>query len=75
MEYTLTSKSFYKMPIRFGYGFSMSQRILGQEVEVSLVGCDSSGTIEKNSTFSPLTISGTVTIATNVATVVFATPH
>lgn len=75
MEYTLTSKSFYKMPIRFGYGFSMSQRILGQEVEVSLVGCDSTGTIEKNSTFSPLTISGTITIATNVATVVFATPH
>ena len=75
MEYTLTSKSFYKMPIRFGYGFSMSQRILGQEVEVSLVWCTSAGTIEKNSTFSPLTISGTVTIATNVATVVFATPH
>ena len=75
MEYTLTSKSFYKMPIRFWYGFSMSQRILGQEVEVSLVGCTSTWTIEKNSTFSPLTISGTVTIATNVATVVFATPH
>lgn len=75
MEYTLTSKSFYKMPIRFGYGFSMSQRIFGQEVEVSLIGCDSTGTIEKNSTFSPLTISGTVTIATNVATVVFATAH
>lgn len=75
MEYTLTSKSFYKMPIRFGYGFSMSQRILGQEVEVSLIGCDSTGTIEKNSAFSPLTISGTVTIATNVATVVFATAH
>lgn len=63
------------MPIRFGYGFSMSQRIFGQEVEVSLIGCDSTGTIEKNSTFSPLTISGTVTIATNVATVVFATAH
>ena len=75
MEYTLTSKTFYKMPIRFGYGFSMSQRILGQEVEVSLIGCDSNGNIEKNSTFSPLTISGAVTIATNVATVVFATPH
>lgn len=75
MEYTLTSKSFYKMPIRFGYGFSMSQRIFGQEVEVSLIGCTSAGTIEKNSTFSPLTISGTVSITTNVATVVFATAH
>lgn len=74
-EYVLTSKKAFNMPLRFGYGLSVSQRILGQEIQVSLVGCDIDGNVEKNTPVAPLTISGTITIATNVATINFATPH
>lgn len=74
-EYVLTTKEAFRMPVRFGFGLSISQRILGQEVQVSLVGCDTDGNVETNTAVAPLTISGTVTIATNVATINFDTPH
>lgn len=74
-EFMMTSKQMFSFPVRFGYGLSMSQRILGQEVEVSLVGCDADGVVDTISDFSPIAISGSVTITTNVATINTAAAH
>lgn len=74
-EFRLTSKGFYKFPIRLGFGLSMSQRIIGQECAVEIVGCDSDGVVDENVAVSSIPISGTVTIATNVATINTATSH
>lgn len=75
MEYKLTSKQMFAMPVRFGYGISMSQRVLADEIQISLVGCDADGVVDENTPVSSLNISGTVSITTNVATINFATPH
>lgn len=74
-EFRMTSKAFYQFPIRIGFGISLSQRIVGQECAVELVGCDSDGIVDENAAFSSIPISGTVTIASNVATVNTATAH
>jgi hypothetical protein len=74
-EFRLTSKGFYKFPIRFGFGISSSQRIVGQEYAIEIIGCDSNGTISENAVVSVIPISGTITIATNVATINTATAH
>lgn len=74
-EYILTSKATFKFPVRFGFGVTLSQRIYGQEVEISLVGVDGSGNIENNTAVTDLAVSGTINIASNVATINFATPH
>lgn len=74
-EFRLTSKAFYKFPLRIGFGLSLSQRIVGQECAVELVGCDSDGIVDEISAVSSIPISGTITIATNVATINTATAH
>ena len=74
-EYELLSKKLFRLPSRLINGLSISQRIVGQEVELSLVGCNDSGVVEVGSTIADMPISGTVTIAANVATINFATPH
>jgi hypothetical protein len=53
----------------------MSQRMVGHEFAVELVGVDENGVVESISAPADLAISGTVTIATNVATINFAAPH
>lgn len=74
-KFEILSKQVFNFPSRFIFGFSQSQRILGQELEISLVGVDSSGVIENNTARADLSISGTVTVTTNVATINFATAH
>lgn len=74
-EYFLTSKSSFRFPVRFAYGLTLSQRILGQEVELSLVGVDGSSVVETIPAFADLPILGTITVATNVATINFASAH
>jgi hypothetical protein len=74
-EFTLLSKEVFKLPCRFGFGASISQRIIGQEVEFSLVGCDVNGVVENNSIPTATPISGTVSVTSNVATINFASPH
>lgn len=74
-EFICTSKQMFKFPVRFGYGMSLSQRYLGQEFELSLVGCDADGVVDKIAPFTALAISGTVSVTTNVATINFATAH
>lgn len=75
-EYQIWTKRAFDFPFRMGFGISASQRIVGQEIEVSVGGLNPNGSFQvifgqdKN-----LPISGTVTIATNVATINFATAH
>lgn len=73
--FSMTSVKAFPMPMRFASAISMSQRLLGQEFEISLVGVDASGTIETVPQIADLAISGTVTTAANIATVNFATAH
>jgi len=77
MEYTIWTKRAFDFPYRQGYGLSMSQRIVGQEVEVSAVGVDGAGAVEviTPSQEKFLAISGTISITSNVATVNFASAH
>ena len=74
-ELTLTSKQTFRLPSRFAYGFSHSQRVIGQEFEYSLVGCNAAGVIEIINPVSDLTINGTVSVTSNVATINFSTAH
>ena len=75
-EVILTSKEIFSFPLRMLAGMSASQRIVGQECEISLVGVDpGTSAIQKMPTFADIPISGTVTIATNVATINTAQPH
>lgn len=74
-QFMMTSKQMFEFPVRAGYGLSISQRIIGQEVEISLVGCDADGVVDEIAAVSDLAISGTVTIASNVATINFASAH
>ncbi len=75
-EVILTSKEIFSFPLRMLAGMSASQRIVGQECEISLVGVDpSTAEIQKMPAFTDIPISGTVTIATNVATINTAQPH
>lgn len=74
-EYTMETIRRFKYPMRFMVGHSMSQRVLGQEVEMSIVGVDGVGAVENLTAVPDMTISGTVTVASNVATINFATAH
>lgn len=74
-EYFLTSKDSFRFPVRFAYGLTLSQRIIGQEVELSLVGVDGSSVVETIPAFTDLTILGTIAVATNVGVINFASAH
>jgi len=74
-EISMTTKKSFKYPMRFINMLSLSQRVIGQEFEVSLVGVDSNNRITLLAPKPDLTILGTVTIAFNVATINFATVH
>lgn len=70
-EYTMTSKEVFKLPMRVGFGLSMSQRIAGQEVFIGMVSSDANG----NADFSTPTIpdaaitGATLSVTSNVATI------
>jgi hypothetical protein len=74
-EYTLVSKTWFRLPSRFAFGFSHSQKVIGQEFEYSLIGCDDDGNVESFTQPADLTISGTVSVTSNVATINFAAAH
>lgn len=73
-EYVLETIQTYRYPLRSAIGLSISQRIVGQEVEISAVGAVS-GVTENITQKADLPISGSITVATNVATINFATAH
>lgn len=74
----LSSVAKFQVPFRHAWGISASQRIVGQEVLFGL-GEANDGDLQLglNRLAQPadLTISGTVTVTSNVGTIVFAAPH
>lgn len=74
-EFIMTTKRSFKFPMRFINMLSLSQRFIGQEFEVSIVGVDGAGVVTTLTPKADLTISGTVSITSNVATINFATAH
>lgn len=74
-EIRLTSKDMYSLPVRLGFGWSLSQRIVGQEFAVELIGCTADGVVQENPSVALIPISGTITVTTNVATINTAVPH
>lgn len=73
-EVVLESVRTFKYPMRFMAGTSISQRIIGQEFELSIVGTDGT-TVETLTPVADMNISGTISVTTNVATINFATNH
>jgi len=74
-QFSMITKRTFKYPMRFINMLSISQRILGQEFEISLVGVDSNGAIVTLTPKADLAISGIVGITSNIATINFASPH
>ncbi|PBC38483.1 hypothetical protein CJ179_38425 [Rhodococcus sp. ACS1] len=70
-EVTLTSKETFQMPIRVGYGLSMSQRIIGQECFIGLVESGDNGVgIDTLTPDADKAITGsTISVTSNVATI------
>lgn len=75
-EFEMLSTETFKIPNTLALGLSASTRILGQELEVSLVQAnDNNVGYVKRASVAPSAISGTISVTSNVATVVTATPH
>ena len=74
-EFIMTTKRSFKLPMRFVNFLSLSQRVVGQEFEVSIVGCSATGQVTSLSSRADISILGSVTIASNVATINFASDH
>jgi hypothetical protein len=69
-EVKLTSDESFRFPMELGFGVSMSQRIVGQEVFFGAVGVSDSNSVVTANTIADKTITGsTISITTNVGTV------
>jgi len=67
---SITSKKLFAMPFRVGYGISLSQRIVGVECGMEMVGVDENGNVDNSTPIADKAITGaTITIASNVGTV------
>ena len=71
-EVTLTSKEYFEMPMRVGFGLSLSQRIIGQEVFVGMVGANDNGVVETITPDADKALSATISVTSNVGTVTLA---
>lgn len=67
---SLTSKATFQMPLRVGFGLSASQRIVGQEFFVGVVGADEDGNVPLINPVADKAITGTtLSVTSNVATI------
>lgn len=75
-EFNMLSKDTFKFPTRVGFGLSISQRTLGQEVFCGIVGDNEDGEPDYSTTITPdIAITGTtLSVTSNVATIT-ATNH
>lgn len=75
-EVTLTSIQKFNFPVRVGFGVSTSQRIIGQEVGLEVVGVDGSGNVTAVTPIVDQAMPASVTVAVaNVLPIPFVTPH
>lgn len=73
-SYCLSKKEF-AMPYDLMAGISIVQRMAGQEFAMEFVGVDSNGNVLETTPPAPVSIVGSITIASNVGTVTFAEGH
>jgi hypothetical protein len=73
-EYILETERLFLYPMRVAFGLSVSQRVFGQEIEISVVSATRDVT-ETLPTKADLAISGSISVTSNVATINFATNH
>ncbi|MCX6791057.1 MAG: hypothetical protein NTV62_02585 [Candidatus Gribaldobacteria bacterium] len=76
-EVSLTTIETFGMAFRAGFGVSISQRIIGQEVGMEIVGvADTTNVVETISAVVDVAMPASVVVATaNTCPIVFATPH
>jgi hypothetical protein len=74
-DVVLLSKQMFDFPSRLTFGVSQSQRVSGHELEISMVGVDANGNVLNTSAPADCAISGTITVASNVATINFSSTH
>ena len=75
-EFILTSKNTFKFPFRFGFGLSLSQRIIGQEISMELVGVNSTtGAVAEMASVPLIPILGTIVSNGSALTVNTTLPH
>jgi hypothetical protein len=65
----------FKIPVRCAELVSTANRHLGHELVLALAGCDDLGVLDLDPSPIPRTISGNITVASNVWTVNTTTPH
>lgn len=74
-ETSLTTKESFRIPFIVDSGITISQRLVGVECAYGVIGVDSSGAIESLTPPADLSISGSITVATNVWTINFPSDH
>jgi hypothetical protein len=75
-ELVMTSKQMFRLPTRVAFAITASQRMVGQEFEYGLVGCDpETGVVDVEPAIPDMQVVGNIVIASSVATINFATPH
>lgn len=75
-EVSITSKETFEMAFRTGWGISMSQRIVGQEVGMEIVGVNNNDVVETITPVSDIAMPVSCTVATaNILPIITAAPH
>lgn len=74
-SYSILTRQAFEMPHTFAFGISASQRFIGTNFEIGVVSVNSNGVEKKRldtSKVAPVQIVGNITVASNVATIDFA---
>lgn len=72
----LTTIDTFSMPLKAGIGLSLSQRIVGQEIAMELVGVDVNEVVETITPVDDIAMPASVTVAVaNTCPIITATPH
>lgn len=74
-ETTMVTKKWFNLPVRIGFGITLSQRIVGQEHTIGVVSVNDDSSESVISDFAPVLISGNITVATNVWTINTSVAH
>ncbi len=67
-EWEALSVDGFQVPYEIEYGMSLSQRVLGQELNIEMVGVGGGGAVLADSTPGQVALTGTVSVTTNVWT-------
>lgn len=74
-EWEAISVDSFQVPYEIEYGMTLSQRVLGQEINIEMVGVDGGGAVLEESEPAPVALTGTVSVTTNVWTFTTTVAH